>query len=46
MAGQIARLLGAARVVGSASSPDKAQRLMRELGYDATVLARSGHRGW
>ncbi|MEU9166287.1 NADP-dependent oxidoreductase [Streptomyces sp. NPDC048420] len=38
MAGQIARLLGAARVVGSTGSPDKAERLERELGYDATVL--------
>ncbi|RNF84731.1 MDR family NADP-dependent oxidoreductase [Streptomyces botrytidirepellens] len=38
MAGQIARLLGAAQVVGSTGSPDKAQRLERELGYDATVL--------
>ncbi|MEW5628007.1 NADP-dependent oxidoreductase [Streptomyces hydrogenans] len=38
MAGQIARMLGAARVVGSTGSPDKARRLERELGYDATVL--------
>lgn len=38
MAGQIARLLGAARVVGSTGSPDKARRLEQELGYDATVL--------
>lgn len=38
MAGQIARLLGAARVIGSTGSPEKAQRLERELGYDATVL--------
>ena len=38
MAGQIARLLGAARVIGSTGSPDKARRLERELGYDATVL--------
>jgi len=38
MAGQIARLLGAARVVGSTGSPAKAQRLERELGYDAIVL--------
>ncbi|MEV6765031.1 NADP-dependent oxidoreductase [Streptomyces sp. NPDC051105] len=38
MAGQIARLLGAVRVVGSTGSPDKAQRLERELGYDALVL--------
>ncbi|MEU1342215.1 NADP-dependent oxidoreductase [Streptomyces sp. NPDC005827] len=38
MAGQIARLLGAGRVVGSTGSPDKARRLERDLGYDATVL--------
>jgi NADPH-dependent curcumin reductase CurA len=37
MAGQIARLLGAGRVVGSTSSPAKADRLVRELGYDAAV---------
>ncbi|MGW6062976.1 MDR family NADP-dependent oxidoreductase [Streptomyces sp. NPDC055189] len=38
LAGQIARLLGAGRVIGSTGSPDKARRLERELGYDATVL--------
>ncbi|MGW2461978.1 MDR family NADP-dependent oxidoreductase [Streptomyces sp. NPDC001356] len=38
LAGQIARLLGATRVIGSTGSPDKARRLERELGYDATVL--------
>ncbi|MCX5415628.1 NADP-dependent oxidoreductase [Streptomyces sp. NBC_00059] len=38
MAGQIARLLGAARVVGSTGSRDKAERLEKELGYDAIVL--------
>jgi 2-alkenal reductase len=37
MAGQIARLLGAGRVVGSTSSPEKARRLVDELGYDAAV---------
>ncbi|MGX2998727.1 MDR family NADP-dependent oxidoreductase [Streptomyces sp. JNUCC 64] len=37
LAGQIARLLGAARVIGSTGSPNKARRLERELGYDATV---------
>ncbi|RII08553.1 putative NADP-dependent oxidoreductase YfmJ [Streptomyces sp. YIM 130001] len=42
LAGQIARLLGAARVIGSTSSPDKARRLERELGYDATVLRGAG----
>ncbi|MEU6674178.1 NADP-dependent oxidoreductase [Streptomyces sp. NPDC046925] len=38
LAGQIARLLGAGRVIGSTGSPDKARRLERDLGYDATVL--------
>ncbi|MEV7373751.1 NADP-dependent oxidoreductase [Streptomyces sp. NPDC090301] len=38
LAGQIARLLGAARVIGSTGSPDKARRLERELDYDAVVL--------
>jgi 2-alkenal reductase len=38
MAGQIARLLGARRVVGSTSSAAKAERLVRELGYDAAVI--------
>lgn len=38
MAGQIARLLGAGRVVGSTSSKDKADRLMDQLHYDAVVI--------
>jgi 2-alkenal reductase len=38
MAGQIARLLGAGRVIGSTSSPEKARRLISELGYDAAVV--------
>ncbi|MFI0723216.1 MDR family NADP-dependent oxidoreductase [Streptomyces sp. NPDC020939] len=42
LAGQIARLLGAGRVVGSTGSPDKAERLRRELGYDAVVLRGAG----
>jgi 2-alkenal reductase len=41
MAGQIARLLGASRVVGSTSTPQKAARIVAELGYDA-VVTRSG----
>ncbi|MGB8845251.1 MAG: NADP-dependent oxidoreductase [Terracidiphilus sp.] len=41
MAGQIARLLGAGRVIGSTGSEEKAARLVRELGYDATVLRGS-----
>ncbi|WP_432087693.1 zinc-binding dehydrogenase [Streptomyces sp. bgisy095] len=38
MAGQIARLLGAGRVVGTTGSPAKAERLVAELGYDAAVV--------
>ncbi|MFI6645367.1 MDR family NADP-dependent oxidoreductase [Streptomyces sp. NPDC050504] len=38
MAGQIARLLGAGRVIGSTGSPAKAERLVAELGYDAAVV--------
>ncbi|MER8046556.1 NADP-dependent oxidoreductase [Streptomyces sp. NPDC094032] len=41
MAGQIARLLGAGRVIGSTGSPAKAERLVTELGYDA-ALVRGG----
>ncbi|MFC5830972.1 zinc-binding dehydrogenase [Nonomuraea insulae] len=35
MAGQIARLKGAGRVIGSAGSPDKLKLLTGRLGYDA-----------
>jgi NADPH-dependent curcumin reductase CurA len=42
LAGQIARLLGAARVIGSTGSPAKADRMVSELGYDAAVLRASG----
>ncbi|WP_405392355.1 NADP-dependent oxidoreductase [Streptomyces sp. NBC_01102] len=38
MAGQIARLLGAGRVIGSTGSPAKADRMTEDLGYDAVVL--------
>ncbi|MET9018504.1 NADP-dependent oxidoreductase [Actinopolymorpha sp. NPDC004070] len=38
MAGQIARLLGAGRVVGSTSIQAKADRLVADLGYDAVLL--------
>ncbi|GAA3208849.1 NADP-dependent oxidoreductase [Actinocorallia longicatena] len=40
-AGQIARLLGAGRVVGSTGSAEKAARMTAELGYDAVVLRTS-----
>jgi NADPH-dependent curcumin reductase CurA len=38
LAGQVARLLGAGRVVGSTRSPHKAERLQAELGYHAVVV--------
>ncbi|MFE9809005.1 MDR family NADP-dependent oxidoreductase [Streptomyces sp. NPDC005227] len=38
LAGQVARLLGAERVVGSTRSAHKAERLEAELGYDAVVV--------
>lgn len=41
MAGQIAKLLGAARVIGTTGSAWKAQRLTAELGYDH-VIVRGG----
>ncbi|WP_327043803.1 NADP-dependent oxidoreductase [Microbispora sp. NBC_01189] len=42
LAGQIARLLGAARVIGSTGSAAKAERMTAELGYDAVVLRDGG----
>ena len=42
MAGQLARLMGAGRVVGSTSSREKADRLCAELGYDAVVVRGEG----
>jgi NADPH-dependent curcumin reductase CurA len=44
IAGQVARLLGAARVVGSTGSADKAERMVEELGYDRAVLRGTGFR--
>ena len=38
LAGQIARLLGAGRVIGSTGSSWKAARMVAELGYDAVVV--------
>ncbi|SOB79779.1 MDR family NADP-dependent oxidoreductase [Streptomyces sp. 1331.2] len=37
-AGQLARLLGAARVIGTTRTPAKAKRLTAELGYDAVLV--------
>ncbi|MFI0448899.1 MDR family NADP-dependent oxidoreductase [Actinomadura sp. 6N118] len=42
MAGQIARLLGAGRVIGSTGSREKGDRLVNELGYDAAVIRGAG----
>jgi NADPH-dependent curcumin reductase CurA len=42
MAGQIARLLGAGRVVGSTRGADKAHWMRTELGYDAVVTHDGG----
>ncbi|MFG2829159.1 MDR family NADP-dependent oxidoreductase [Streptomyces sp. NPDC048434] len=42
LAGQIARLRGAARVIGSTGSQAKADRLIKELGYDAVVIRGAG----
>ncbi|MET0135249.1 MAG: zinc-binding dehydrogenase [Kibdelosporangium sp.] len=38
LAGQIARKLGAARVIGSTGSPEKADRMISELGYHAVLV--------
>ncbi|MFJ9340837.1 zinc-binding dehydrogenase [Streptomyces sp. NPDC101733] len=42
LAGQIARLLGAGRVIGSTGSAWKAERLISELGYDAVLTPGAG----
>ncbi|MFG2847576.1 MDR family NADP-dependent oxidoreductase [Kitasatospora sp. NPDC048296] len=42
LAGQFARLRGAARVIGSTSSQRKGEYLVQELGYDAVVLRGAG----
>jgi NADPH-dependent curcumin reductase CurA len=42
VAGQIARLRGAARVIGSAGSDEKVDYLRNELGFDAAFNYRSG----
>ncbi|MFI6587236.1 NADP-dependent oxidoreductase [Embleya sp. NPDC050493] len=42
VAGQIARKLGAARVIGSAGGPAKAARLRDEFGYDVALDYRAG----
>jgi NADPH-dependent curcumin reductase CurA len=42
LAGQIARLKGAARVVGSAGSDEKVRHLTEDLGFDAAFNYKSG----
>ncbi|MFD5122257.1 MDR family NADP-dependent oxidoreductase [Streptomyces sp. NPDC058385] len=42
LAGQIAKCLGAARVIGSAGGPAKADYLVNELGYDAAFDYHDG----
>jgi NADPH-dependent curcumin reductase CurA len=42
MAGQIARLRGASRVIGSAGSDEKVEYLREEIGFDAAFNYRSG----
>ncbi|ARF57159.1 MDR family NADP-dependent oxidoreductase [Streptomyces gilvosporeus] len=42
LAGQIARQFGAARVIGSTGSQQKADRLVEEFGYDAAVIRGAG----
>ncbi|WP_405982846.1 NADP-dependent oxidoreductase [Streptomyces sp. NBC_00158] len=42
VAGQLARRLGAARVIGSAGGPRKAERLVTDFGYDAAIDYRAG----
>ena len=41
-AGQLARLLGASRVIGSAGGAEKARMLVDELGFDAGIDYRAG----
>lgn len=42
MAGQIARLLGAKRVLGSTSTLEKAHWMKTELGYDEVIIRNNG----
>ena len=41
-AGQIARQLGAARVIGSAGGPEKAAQLLERFGFDAAIDYKAG----
>ncbi|MGI5166355.1 NADP-dependent oxidoreductase [Spirillospora sp. CA-253888] len=42
IAGQLARLLGASKVIGSAGGPDKAKRLVHDFGFDAALDYKRG----
>jgi NADPH-dependent curcumin reductase CurA len=43
LAGQVARLLGASRVIGIAGGPDKCRFLVEELGFDEAVDYKAGN---
>lgn len=43
VAGQLARKLGASRVIGSAGGPDKTKKLLDVFGFDAAVDYRRGN---
>jgi hypothetical protein len=42
VAGQLARKLGAAKVIGSAGGPEKTKRLVEDFGYDTAIDYRAG----
>ncbi|HWE90452.1 MAG TPA: NADP-dependent oxidoreductase [Pseudonocardiaceae bacterium] len=42
VAGQLARKLGAAKVIGSAGGAEKTKRLVEDFGYDAAIDYRAG----
>jgi NADPH-dependent curcumin reductase CurA len=43
VAGQLARLLGASRVIGSAGGPEKVRRLVSDFGFDRGIDYRAGN---
>ncbi|SEL52272.1 NADP-dependent oxidoreductase [Rhodococcus maanshanensis] len=45
VAGQIARKLGAVKVIGSAGGPIKTKKLIADFGYDAAIDYRNGRLG-
>lgn len=42
LAGQMAKQLGASKVIGSAGGPEKKRRLLEEFGFDAAIDYREG----